>query len=88
MPGDIATVCGVTYVMEGSRMGGGLLARRVGPDLPAAYLGAPAQIALWRAFLDSLDTHLTSAHDIARAGEAANRIFDLFRTAGEQRLAA
>ncbi len=79
---DIASVCGVTYVLEGSRMGGALLARRVAPGLPAAYLGALPQIPLWRAFFASLDAHLPTQDAVDRACEAALQTFRLFGVAG------
>lgn len=83
MATDIASVCGATYVLEGSRMGGALLSRRVSPGLPAAYLGAPPQIALWRAFFTSLDLHLPTQDAIDRACEAAIQTFNIFHAAGE-----
>ncbi|MFT3967588.1 MAG: biliverdin-producing heme oxygenase [Sphingobium sp.] len=83
VPADIATTCGVTYVMEGSRLGGTFLSRQIGADLPKAYLGAPSQSALWRAFLASLDTHLPDAAAMERACRAALDTFGIFRNAGE-----
>ncbi|MCE7797328.1 biliverdin-producing heme oxygenase [Sphingobium sufflavum] len=82
LSGDIASVCGVTYVLEGSRMGGALLSRRVASGLPAAYLGAPSQVALWRGFFASLDEHLPTQEAIDRACDAALRTFDAFHAAG------
>jgi heme oxygenase len=82
MPADIASVCGVTYVLEGSRMGGALLARRVATDLPSAYLGAPSQVALWRAFFAGLDQHLATPEAVENACAAALHIFRIFKAAG------
>ncbi|MET0364740.1 MAG: biliverdin-producing heme oxygenase [Sphingobium sp.] len=81
-PHDAATACGVTYVMEGSRLGGTFLSRQIGPDLPKAYLGAPSQSALWRDFLANLDRHLPTADAVERACKAALDTFDVFRRAG------
>ena len=78
LPDDIASVCGATYVLEGSRMGGALLSRRVPAALPSAYLGAPSQSALWRAFAADLDRLLPDAQAIDRAGAAALGTFALF----------
>lgn len=78
---DIASVCGATYVLEGSRMGGALLARSVAPQLPRAYLGYPTQVALWRAFATELDRLLPDEAATARAGTAALAVFNLFRAA-------
>jgi heme oxygenase len=82
LPADTASVCGATYVLEGSRMGGALLSRRVAADLPSTYLGAPSQVALWRGFFADLDHLLPDAAAVDRAGEAALATFVLFRTAG------
>ncbi len=82
MATDIASVCGVTYVLEGSRMGGALLSRRVAPGLPAAYLGAPPQIALWREFFAGLDQHLATQDAVDRACGAALATFRIFQAAG------
>lgn len=79
---DAATACGVTYVMEGSRLGGGFLARQIGADLPRAYLGAPSQTALWRDFLAGLDKHLPTQAERDRACRAALDAFALFEAAG------
>lgn len=80
-PHDEAAACGVTYVMEGSRLGGTFLSRQVGADLPRAYLGAPAQTALWREFLAGLDRHLPTQEAQDRAIRAALDTFGVFRTA-------
>lgn len=82
MAADIASACGVTYVLEGSRMGGALLSRRVAPGLPAAYLGAPSQVALWREFFASLDRHLPTQDAVDHACRAAIQTFSLFQAAG------
>lgn len=82
MASDIASVCGVTYVLEGSRMGGALLSRRVAPGLPSAYLGAPPQIPLWRAFFAGLDDHLATPDAVDRACQAALQTFQVFHAAG------
>lgn len=78
LPDDIASVCGATYVLEGSRMGGALLSRRVPEGLPRAYLGAPSQSGLWRSFAADLDRLLPDAAAVDRAGAAALATFDLF----------
>ncbi|CAN5366446.1 hypothetical protein BH10PSE13_BH10PSE13_16210 [soil metagenome] len=78
LPDDTATICGATYVLEGSRMGGALLSRRVPAGLPADYLRAPSQSALWRSFVADLDRLLPDAQAIERAGAAALATFALF----------
>ncbi|KTT71416.1 biliverdin-producing heme oxygenase [Sphingomonas endophytica] len=52
---DEATCWGVLYVVEGSRLGGALLARQVPAGLPHAYLGAVHAPGQWRAIRHALD---------------------------------
>ncbi len=47
---------GALYVVEGSRLGGGLLARRVGHGLPHAYLSAVHEPGEWRAIREAIDS--------------------------------
>lgn len=81
LPADIASVCGATYVLEGSRLGGAFLSRSVPDGLPKGYLGAPPQSALWRDFAAQLDALLPDEAATDRAGETALAIFALFRSA-------
>lgn len=53
---DPATLWGVLYVVEGSRLGGAMLARQVPPALPGRYLGAVHASGQWRAIRAALDT--------------------------------
>lgn len=58
---------GLAYVLEGSRLGGRLLARRVTgaqANLPVRYLGHGQDQALWPDFLRQLEAH---AHDLPQA---------------------
>jgi heme oxygenase len=77
---------GAAYVIEGSRLGGAMLARGVAADLPKAYLGTPQNPGNWRIFLDYLDKALTVPQDIAVAGETARAVFALFEAAGQQQM--
>ncbi|WP_294197344.1 biliverdin-producing heme oxygenase [uncultured Sphingomonas sp.] len=52
---DDATLWGVLYVVEGSRLGGALLARQVPSHMPHAYLGAVHAPGQWRAIRAALD---------------------------------
>jgi heme oxygenase len=54
-PREPATRWGAAYVLEGSRLGGGMLARRVGPGLPRAYLGAVHKQGGWQSFLRAME---------------------------------
>ncbi|WP_085809774.1 biliverdin-producing heme oxygenase [Sphingomonas sp. TZW2008] len=46
---------GALYVVEGSRLGGGMLAKMVGADLPQAYLGATHLPGEWRLIRQAID---------------------------------
>ena len=46
---------GALYVVEGSRLGGGLLAKRVGAGLPVRYLSAIHEPGEWRAIRHAID---------------------------------
>ena len=83
-PADDAEAFGMAYVIEGSRLGGGMLARQVGVGLPTAYLSAVHLPGEWRAFGDALDA---AAGDdeawLACAVAAAERVFALYRAAAD-----
>jgi heme oxygenase (biliverdin-IX-beta and delta-forming) len=64
LPQDDAERFGLLYVLEGSRLGGRLLLRRVGPGFPARYLAAIHRPGEWRAFTRALDAR-------AAAGDGA-----------------
>ena len=86
IPHDIATAFGTAYVVEGSRLGGGLLARRVGPGLPTAYLAAVHQPGEWRAFSQALDHAAgeAGAEWLDRSIAAARAVFRIYaRAAGD-----
>lgn len=81
---DIASIVGVTYVAEGSRLGGAVLAKRVAPNLPRAYLGSQRVMPLWKNFLGTLETLLTTPDDRNRAILAAVATFERFGAAGSR----
>ena len=74
---------GALYVIEGSRLGGMLLARRIGSGQPAAYLGAKHLPGEWRALLGAIDAHAAGEAEPWRAAavEGARRAFGLYRAA-------
>ena len=55
LPGGEAARWGALYVIEGSRLGGTVMAKMVPADLPAAYLGARHPPGAWRGLLERLD---------------------------------
>ena len=74
---------GAAYVIEGSRLGGALLARSVPDDQPKSYLGSAQPPGSWRKFLENIDKALTLPQDIADATESARAMFGLFEQAGK-----
>ncbi|WP_404712914.1 biliverdin-producing heme oxygenase [Sphingomonas sp. MMS24-J13] len=80
-PADHATAFGMAYVIDGSRLGGGMLARQVPADLPRAYLSATHLAGEWRAFGQALDAAAEDAAWTARAITGAKRVFDLYAQA-------
>lgn len=50
-----AEAWGALYVLEGSRLGGSLLAGRVSPGMPSRYLSAAHEGGSWRQFAEALD---------------------------------
>lgn len=54
-PASVSEAWGMFYVIEGSRLGGGMLARMVPDAFPKAYLGAVHQRGGWRALCQALD---------------------------------
>ncbi|WP_375270817.1 biliverdin-producing heme oxygenase [Sphingomonas sp.] len=80
-----AALWGALYVVEGSRLGGVMLARSVGADLPSRYLSAAHGPGQWRAIREAIDAAGADAppewHDALLAGAAAT--FDLYAVAVE-----
>lgn len=73
---------GLLYVLEGSRLGGRLLIRTVGPGLPSCFLADGHEPGEWRRFLADLNQFGTASPDNLRgmlAGAEAG--FGLFLTA-------
>ncbi len=76
---------GLLYALEGSRLGGAMLARRVGPDLPTAYLSAVHGKGEWIAFQHALDEAAAEGGEgwLDDAVQGAQTAFALFAAAGE-----
>ena len=62
---------GALYVIEGSRLGGQLLARSVPAGLPSAYLSARHLAGEWRALLAALDARAAAAGEAWRQAALA-----------------
>lgn len=78
---DEASIVGGAYVLEGSRLGGAVLHRAVGPDLPTSFLGAPQQAGAWSHFIADIERILYSRVRQERAGVAALNTFACFELA-------
>ena len=79
---------GCLYVLEGSRLGGSVLAERVGAGLPRRYLSAGHTGVSWLAFQIALEAAAEAANpawiEIAVAG--AKSVFDSFERAARLEL--
>lgn len=78
---DPAAIAGMVYVLEGSRIGGNILAKRVGRGLPRSYLSSPCDAKSWRTTLSRLDDHIHDFETRKTAAEAAFRVFERFERA-------
>nr|AGU09946.1 hypothetical protein [uncultured organism] len=89
LPPNAPGLWGMRYVVEGSRLGGALLARSVGSGLPAAYLGARHGAGEWRAFLDTLERAGQDGDETWLNGaiEGAREAFALFAAAATEEMA-
>ena len=90
LPAGDAAAWGVFYVVEGSRLGGAMLARQVAPGLPRRYLAAAHLSGEWRAQRAAIDAaaEVGGAGWIERAAAAAEACFILYADAAEAALAA
>jgi heme oxygenase (biliverdin-IX-beta and delta-forming) len=75
---------GAAYVLEGSKLGGAMLAKRVPAEFPSSYLSFQGPKGAMKAFMEQLDGAGSSNHD--EAISAARSIFAAFRTAAELEL--
>lgn len=80
-PQSRAAALGALYVIEGSRLGGVMLARLVSPDLPRAYLSAGHAAGAWRAFSERLDDECGGIERLRQAIAGAEAAFDLYARA-------
>lgn len=81
---DDAAAWGALYVLEGSRLGGAMLARSVPDGMPVRYLAAPQPPGAWRTMLARLDLALDQDARCAAAIDAAGRVFARFEAAAAQ----
>lgn len=81
LPEGEAARWGALYVIEGSRLGGAVLAKMVPADLPAAYLGARHAQGAWRALLERLDAADKGPAWRDEAERGAKAMFGAYREA-------
>lgn len=79
-------ILGAVYVLEGSRLGGGVLARSVPAHFPTQFLSG-ADGRRWRALLEILERVLISEPQRISAIGAARRVFALFEGGANERTA-
>lgn len=72
-----AEALGAIYVLEGSRLGGRVLARSVPAGLPRRFLGA-GEPSLWRVLIEVLDKNLVTEEQLSAATGAARAVFARF----------
>ncbi|HZG28589.1 MAG TPA: biliverdin-producing heme oxygenase [Ensifer sp.] len=83
---ETASVAGICYVLEGSRLGGAYLVRQIsrsGSDQPSNFLNHGREKSLWSSFLAWLAARELSPAGIGRATEAAESMFGAYLSALE-----
>ena len=70
-------VLGAIYVLEGSRLGGAMLARSIPDGYPRRFMTASDPVR-WRGLISIMDRCLISDEQRAAATTAARRVFALF----------
>jgi heme oxygenase len=83
---ETADVLGALYVLEGSRFGGAVLARRLRQGMPARFLSDASDPHIWRSLITLMDRHLSSESAFAAALVAARAVFAAFERAARVRL--
>lgn len=83
LPRGEAARWGALYVMEGSRLGGSVLAKRVPDGMPCAYLRARHPSGVWSRILSSLDQADEGEQWREQAVLGAKAVFGAFLTAAK-----
>ncbi len=79
-----AATLGGLYVLEGSRLGGAVLRRRLPPGAPMRFLSAPAPNGAWSRLVALLEHELGREADLVEAIAAARAVFSAFERAGSR----
>ena len=80
-PGGAAGLWGALYVVEGSRLGGVMIARGVPERLPKAYLAAAHAPGQWQAIRTAIDAAVGNDAERAAMLAGARATFALYRAA-------
>jgi len=80
----VGDLLGAAYVLEGSRLGGRVLERRVAPGLPKAFLKGDGSLGPWPALIAVMERLLYSDSLLGEAKSAARRCFTLFLTVAHE----
>jgi len=75
---DDAAIAGTLYVLEGSRLGGKFLSRRLPASFPRAYLDTDQRAGAWQQLLSTIDRLLRSPAALETATAAALATFAAF----------
>ncbi len=76
-------ILGAIYVLEGSRLGGRMLARSVPAGFPRAFIAAN-DTGLWRTLIELLDKLLISDDQRIAAARSARNVFAMFEAGARQ----
>lgn len=79
-----AETLGAIYVLEGSRLGGAMLKRRVPSSAPRRFLDQDQASGMWRKLLEKLDEALYDEARLEAAAGAAERVFARFEAEAER----
>lgn len=79
-----AAIAGTLYVLEGSRLGGKFLARRLPSGFPRAYLDSDQRAEKWQQLLSVIDRLLRSPAALETATDAALATFAAFERSADK----
>ncbi|HWU95596.1 MAG TPA: biliverdin-producing heme oxygenase [Sphingomonas sp.] len=77
-------IAGTLYVLEGSRLGGKFLARRLPAGFPRAYLDSDQRAEKWQQLLSLIDRLLRSPAALETATDAALATFAAFERSADK----
>ena len=81
-------ILGAAYVLEGSRLGGAILKKRVAAHMPRRFLDADQGQGAWRKLLEKLERSLYENGGVEAAVMAAGQVFERFEAAAGRHMKA